>query len=232
MSINTARIVPGGVIPNPGENFAYHHGGVDFTIQSKSDKHSKLEGTGTCMVSNQRFVFLAEKPKHGMSSFEVYLRNLSDYDIEQPIFGANKFVSDCKIAPGQTQEPRINGDIARLNMSFKNGGATEFTAVFFRVISTPAAAGSRPTGQPQAPPPWNHGQQPPQGYGPPPGGMPAPGFGQAATGYGYAQPPPGYGQPMPPPPQQSGADGYSMPPAGAYGAPPPQQQQGPPPPYK
>lgn len=87
-------------------------------------------GSGTLYLTNQRLVYLPEKPTNEFKSFASSLLNLHDTHITVPWFGPNAWQA--------LVQPVAGGNIpythhVELKVTFKDGGAPDFHSQFERI---------------------------------------------------------------------------------------------------
>lgn len=94
------------------------------------DPLSIQSGSGTLYLTNQRVVYLPEKPTDKFKSFASSLLNLHDTHITVPWFGPNAWQA--------LVQPVAGGNIphshhVELKLTFKDGGAPDFHSQFERI---------------------------------------------------------------------------------------------------
>lgn len=94
------------------------------------DPLSIQSGSGTLYLTNQRVVYLPEKPTDDFKSFAASLINLHDTHITVPWFGPNAWQALVQPVPGGNI-PQSNH--IELKLTFKDGGAPDFHSNFERI---------------------------------------------------------------------------------------------------
>ncbi len=101
-----------------------------------------FSGAGTVYLTNFRLVFVASKPTPDFQSIELPLLYIRDFDVVQPIFGANYLHGIC--------EPTADSSAAGMikwRVSFMAGGMSTMVPLFYRTVAyVRSVASSRDTG--------------------------------------------------------------------------------------
>ncbi|XP_020858336.1 WW domain-binding protein 2 [Phascolarctos cinereus] len=197
-----------GVIVNNTENILMTYDHVELSFSDMDHMTDAFKGTkkGSLYLTPYRVIFLS-KGKDSMQSFMMPFYLMKDYEIKQPVFGANYIRGTVKAEAGGMW---LEGS-AVYKLTFAAGGAIEFGQRMLQV----AAQASRgevpnraygysyvPNGAHAFPIPAANGMYPnPPSYPyapPPPEFYPGPSMMDGAIGY-VQPPPPPYPGPMEPP---------------------------------
>ncbi|CAO3672411.1 hypothetical protein CU097_008085 [Rhizopus azygosporus] len=84
---------------------------------------------GTVVLTNQRIVYLVDKPTPGFQNLNVPILNFKQWRLEQPWFGANYVTGIVLPVPG--------GGLSRtsqLKLTFAEGGAIEFADILRNLL--------------------------------------------------------------------------------------------------
>ena len=109
------------------------------------DDRARTRAAGTMYVTNYRLVFVASKPTRAFRSIELPLLHIGDFDVVQPIFGANYLHGVCE----PTADGRAAGLTGRITwrVSFMAGGMSTMVPLFYRTVAyVRAVASSRDAG--------------------------------------------------------------------------------------
>ncbi|KAL9013195.1 MAG: hypothetical protein Q9173_002093 [Seirophora scorigena] len=99
---------------------------------------SITSNSGTAYVTNQRIVYLPGAPTAQLQSFSAPILNLQDTRVEAPFFGANSWTGILK--PVRGGNIPAHHAYVKLSMTFKDGGAFDFAAIYERIKETAAQA--------------------------------------------------------------------------------------------
>lgn len=136
MSINWVMLDPSGnfvTLPNERQLWTGQRIGLSLTTPRAYPAQNPLNiqsSTGTVYLTNQRVVYLPERPSPEFKSFSASLLNLHDTHIQFPWFGPNAWIALLQPVPGGNipQEHHIE-----LKITFKEGGAPEYHSHFERI---------------------------------------------------------------------------------------------------
>ncbi|CAO3693483.1 unnamed protein product [Umbelopsis ramanniana] len=133
MSINWTMIGPDGrtPVPLPREKVFFTQSSTSFELDCSGSGYPGTSGgawhhaNGIVFLSNQRVIFLPDRPSPQFKSFHVPLLSLKNCRYEQPWFAAN-YISGhvLPVAGGGLSQP------GQLKLTFKEGGGFEFYSIF------------------------------------------------------------------------------------------------------
>ncbi|XP_044527958.1 WW domain-binding protein 2 isoform X1 [Gracilinanus agilis] len=192
-----------GVIVNNTENILMTYDHVELSFSDMDHMTDPFKGTkkGSLYLTPYRVIFLS-KGRDSMKSFMMPFYLMKDYEIKQPVFGANYIRGTVKAEAGGGWEGS-----AVYKLTFAAGGAIEFGQRMLQVASQ-ASRGEVPNGA------YGYSYMPNGAYAFP---MPAAnGMYPNPPSYPYAPPPPEF---YPGPPMMDGAIGYMQPPPPPYPGP-------------
>ncbi|CAK8683497.1 unnamed protein product [Clavelina lepadiformis] len=120
MSLN--KNVAGGIALFQGEMILRESDGVEATFKkfTHSCEHLKGSKRGHVYLTNFRLIFISEKKSDMLRELSMPFKNIKDFEIKQPVFGAN-YLQGKVIAENQGG---WEGS-AVFEMVFKDGGAIE-----------------------------------------------------------------------------------------------------------
>ncbi|KAG2185146.1 hypothetical protein INT44_001936, partial [Umbelopsis vinacea] len=146
MSINWTMIAPDGrtPVPLPREKIFFKQSSTNFELDCSGSKSTTLtppsspaffpsgawhDANGTVFLSNQRVIYLPDRPSQQLQSFHVPLLSLKSCKYEQPWFAAN-YISGhvLPVAGGGLSQP------GQLKLIFKEGGGFEFYSIFRELL--------------------------------------------------------------------------------------------------
>ncbi|KAI8639303.1 hypothetical protein BD408DRAFT_421552 [Parasitella parasitica] len=150
MSVNWVMLTQDGKapVPLPQEKMFFTQSHVKMVLHcndSAGEYPGHSEGyfesnKGTVILSNQRIVYLAEEATPiDFKNLNIPIRNLKNWKLEQPWFGAN-FVSGVVI-------PVQGGGLTKtssLKVTFTEGGAIEFTNILRNLLERIAESNEVP----------------------------------------------------------------------------------------
>jgi hypothetical protein len=87
-------------------------------------------GAGSAYLTNFRLVFVADKPTQAFQSIELPLLYIREFDVVQPVFGANYLHGVC--------EPTADGNTAGMvkwRLSFMAGGMSTMVPLFYQTVA-------------------------------------------------------------------------------------------------
>lgn len=87
----------------------------------------EFSGAGTVHLSNYRLVFIASKPTPEFQSIELPLLYIENFDVVQPIFGANYLHGQCRTSGGT---PGLTWRLA-----FTSGGMSTIVPLFYQTVA-------------------------------------------------------------------------------------------------
>jgi len=184
---------------------------VIFKKNTHSNEHLKGTKVGKALLTNYRLVFNCTGRNDMMRELSMPFKQIKDFEIKQPVFGANHLYGKLVAEPNGGWEGSVI-----FEMSFKNGGAIQVGQKLVELATKPlqpmyVASTIHFSQQPPQQHPYNNAYN---NHQPPP---PPPQY-AAAGQYGGPPPPPAYQMPQP---EQYGGQ---QPPSYAGG----HQQQAPP----
>ncbi|KAI9279026.1 hypothetical protein BC943DRAFT_284343 [Umbelopsis sp. AD052] len=137
MSINWTMIAPDGrtPVPLPREKIFFKQSSTNFELDCSGSGYPGTSGgawhdaNGTVFLSNQRVIYLPDRPSQQLKSFHVPLLSLKSCKYEQPWFAAN-YISGhvLPVAGGGLSQP------GQLKLIFKEGGGFEFYSIFRELL--------------------------------------------------------------------------------------------------
>ncbi|XP_071966027.1 uncharacterized protein [Antedon mediterranea] len=226
MALNSSHSGSNGVVLFAGERIVHHQDGVEIEFEMKPMKdHFKGTKKGKVYLTTLRLIFHSAG-NDLMQSFAMPFYYLKDFEIKQPIIGANYLKGRILAQPNGGWEGQAN-----FQMHFKSGGAIDVGERLVRLatkapkVAPPNPGQAVPQQNGYAPPPNAYGVPPMNGYAPPPQGGYAPMGYPPAGGYppqaGAYPPTAGAYPPAQPygyPPMNTApyGGGYQYPPTGAY----------------
>ncbi|MCJ1463196.1 hypothetical protein MMC07_001801 [Pseudocyphellaria aurata] len=103
---------------------------------------------GTAYLTNQRLVYLPADPNLQLKSFSAPIQNLQDTHVSAPFFGPNIWFGVLQPVTGGGIPP--HHAYVKLKMTFKDGGAFDFSSTFERIKESLSQASelARETGRP------------------------------------------------------------------------------------
>ncbi|KIV83137.1 hypothetical protein PV11_05190 [Exophiala sideris] len=138
MSINWVMLDgKGGFVPLPSEKVIHRslpRIALAITTPATYPGNNPLSihsNSGIAYVTNQRLVYLPEKPTTELKSFSAPLLNLHDSHVTMPWFGPNTWQAVLQPVPGGNI-PATQANI-ELKLTFKEGGAPDFHSNFERI---------------------------------------------------------------------------------------------------
>ncbi|EXJ82220.1 hypothetical protein A1O3_06033 [Capronia epimyces CBS 606.96] len=126
-----------GFIPLPAEKIIHKSSpriSLDITTPSTYPGHHPLNihsSSGIVYLTNQRIVYLPDKPTPELQSFSAPLLNLHDTHITVPWFGPNAWQAALQPVPGGNI-PATQAAV-ELKLTFKEGGAPDFHSKFEQI---------------------------------------------------------------------------------------------------
>lgn len=87
---------------------------------------------GTCYLTNQRIVYLPDKPTDKLKSFAAPILNLHDSYPHNPMFGACYWTASAQPVQGGGIPVPATG-VVELKLTFKDGGAYDFHTTYERL---------------------------------------------------------------------------------------------------
>ncbi|EHY60896.1 hypothetical protein ABEF92_005616 [Exophiala dermatitidis] len=127
----------GGFVRLPAETIIHKSSPrISFALSTPSTYpgHNPLDincSSGIVYLTNQRIVYLPDKPTADFQSFSAPLLNLHDTHITVPWFGPNAWQAVLQPIPGGNI-PATHAAI-ELKLTFKEGGATDFHSKFEQI---------------------------------------------------------------------------------------------------
>ena len=118
-------------------------------LRVDGDPSFKFSGGGQVFLTNYRLVFVPKKPTQMIQAIEFPLLFIEQFDVKQPVLGANNLHGTCAIVSQPTSK-------LKWKVSFTNGGMGTMVPLFYATISYIRVASQRPQQQPM------YHQQPPQ----------------------------------------------------------------------
>ncbi|KAK8253150.1 hypothetical protein HDK77DRAFT_425004 [Phyllosticta capitalensis] len=138
MSLNWVMLAePDGFALLPGEQHLWKSSPrTSLSLQSKNkfpghEPFSLSSSAGTVYITNQRVVYLPAKPTPQLQSFAAFILNLRDSHVVTPLWGANYWLALVRPVPGGNIPPQHSE--LELKLTFKDGGAYDFTTTFGRI---------------------------------------------------------------------------------------------------
>ncbi|KAI1625230.1 hypothetical protein EDD37DRAFT_629118 [Exophiala viscosa] len=138
MSVNWVMLDgKGGFVPLPGEKVIHKSSpriALAITTPTSYPGNNPLSihsNSGIAYVTNQRVVYLPEKPTAELKSFSAPLLNLHDTHVTVPWFGPNAWQAALQPVPGGNI-PGTQASI-EVKLTFKEGGAPDFHSNFERI---------------------------------------------------------------------------------------------------
>ncbi|KAI8097777.1 uncharacterized protein BX664DRAFT_327245 [Halteromyces radiatus] len=131
MSLNCAMLSHDrqSVIPLPQEKAFFTQSSIKLVLDCSEDGYpgnssGYWSSQGLIYLSNQRIVFIAQKPNDSLQSLNIPILHLKNWKLEQPWFGANYI--EGIVLPVSGGGLLKNG---KLRLTFTEGGAIEFTTI-------------------------------------------------------------------------------------------------------
>lgn len=130
MSLNKSN----GLQLHQGEITIQHESNVEikFSHVKYSSEHMKGSKCGHLYLTNFRLVFVNDKKNDMMHTFSMPFKLIKDFDIKQPVFGANFL--EGKISAEETGGWQGS---AKIEITFKSGGAVEFGQKLIEMAKNP-----------------------------------------------------------------------------------------------
>lgn len=92
--------------------------------------HCRFSGGGQFFLTNYRVIFVPNKPTEHIQAIELPLLFIQDYDVSQPILGANNLHGTCKLVDDPDSYVRL-----KWKLLFTNGGMGTMVPLFFATIN-------------------------------------------------------------------------------------------------
>jgi len=112
-------------VPYLGEYIFATRDTCDVSISG--EEPFSFSGSGKVYLSNYRLVFVPYKPTMTFQAIELPLLYLEEFDVHQPIFGANYMDGRCR----RVDNPEA---MLRWKLKFTNGGMGTMVPMFYAVV--------------------------------------------------------------------------------------------------
>lgn len=99
--------------------------GMSFTLI-----HCRFSGGGQFFLTNYRVIFVPKNPTEHIQAIELPLLFIQDFDVSQPILGANNLHGTCKLVDDPDSYVRL-----KWKLLFTNGGMGTMVPLFFATIN-------------------------------------------------------------------------------------------------
>ncbi|KAG2174905.1 hypothetical protein INT43_005967 [Umbelopsis isabellina] len=125
MSINWTMVAQDGLspVPLPAEKIFFKQSSIKFELDCNANGYPGNSGgawqdaNGTVFLSNQRIIYLPQRPTDTLKSFHVPLQSMKNCRYEQPWFAANYISGQVLPVPGGgLSQP------GQVKLTFKEGG--------------------------------------------------------------------------------------------------------------
>merc|ERR1712136_181588 len=136
MSINTAH-ANHGVLIYSGECILLYCNNVLMEFSGQSRNEFKGSKSGRLYLTTHRMIFNNSDQKDALLSFSFPFSNLSDIDLEQPMFGANYIKGKVRAQPNESWVGEL-----KFKLHFKHGGAIEYGQAMIKAASLAYSAPS------------------------------------------------------------------------------------------
>ena len=115
-------------VPYIGECFFASRDTCHVTISSTPNE--SFSGIGTVYLTNYRLVFVPKKPNNAFRGYELPLLYIQDFDVHQPILGANYMRGTCRhVMSGD------DGHMVGWKVKFCNGGLGTMVPLFYATVA-------------------------------------------------------------------------------------------------
>ena len=119
--------------------------GIWFSRSRPAASPWSFSGSGTVYLTNYRLVFVAQKPTPEFQSVELPLLYIEEFDVSQPIFGANALHGTCRKVDGSGTTPPL----VKWKVAFMAGGMSTMVPLFYQTVAYIRTAARR-RGEPAA----------------------------------------------------------------------------------
>ncbi|KAI8102344.1 hypothetical protein M9435_005948 [Picochlorum sp. BPE23] len=150
-------------VPYLGEYFFASRDTCHVSISGGGDDRFKHSGKGRVFLTNYRMIYLPDKPQGEFRGIELPLLFIQDFDVCQPILGANYLHGHCRRVDDPMGSPML-----KWKLRFINGGMGTMVPLFYSTVAYIRTASQRQGGESHQQAPVVDEQKVDEMYKPPP----------------------------------------------------------------